>query len=171
MTAARRDLVPRVRRRLRLLGSWIATPADLWLATRMVGWKLVLPVLKYVLPLSALARLMWSKGRREPSVRRERQIAGLAQGLYGPRSLRALDNCLERSLVGYRFLSQSGSEPRLVVGIDKAGEPVKGHAWLTIRGEPVGELPADLEPFIPVVAFGRGGVAEPLDAQPLGFET
>ena len=167
----RRDLGPRLRRRLALLRGCISTRADAWLATRMVGWKLVLPVLKFVLPLSTLARLMWTESRHRPSADREAQIATLATGLYGPRSVRALSNCLERSLVAYRFLSEAGSDPLLVVGVGSADGDVKGHAWVTLRGEPVDEPPGSLDDFTPVVVFGPRGEATRQIAQPAGSET
>ena len=142
-------------RRARVLRASICSPADAWLAVRMVGWRLVLPVLKRTLPLPRLARLMWapaSSRARDPG--REEQIATLARGLSGRRRDGSrFDNCLERSLVAYRFLSRAGAEPELVVGVTR-DEPVRGHAWVRLDGEPVGD---SVDEFEEMTAFGRDG--------------
>jgi hypothetical protein len=141
-------------RRARVLTGSIRSPEDVWLAIRMVGWRMVLPVLKWTLPLPRLARLMWtpSSGKqREPA--REERIATLARGLSGPRRGGRFDNCLERSLVAYRYLSRAGAEPELVVGVTR-DRPVRGHAWVRLDGEPVGD---SVDEFEEMTAFGRDG--------------
>ena len=147
------------RRRARVLVGSIRSAADVWLAIRMVGWRLVLPVLKWTLPLPRLARLMWapSSGKeREPA--REDRIATLARGLSGRRRRGGrFDNCLERSLVAYRYLSRAGAEPELVVGVSR-DEPVRGHAWVRLDGEPLGD---SVDEFEEMTAFGRDGVRTP----------
>jgi hypothetical protein len=153
----------RVRRRARTLAACIETPSDVWLTARMLAWRIVLPALKYMIPLPRLAGLMWSEARRPPRrAGREQQIATLARGLYGPWELRALDNCLERSLIVYRFLSEAGAAPRLLVGVGK-DDFVRGHAWVTLDGEPVNESRDSLDEFVPILAFGQGGAAQRLD--------
>jgi hypothetical protein len=82
-------------------------------------------------------------------------------------------NCLERSLVLYRYLSAVGADPQLVVGIRGGEEAVRGHAWVTVRGAPLEEPPLTLEGLTRVVSFrGDGsqprsqGVSEVMSAAP-----
>ena len=124
----------------------------------MAGWRLALPLLKRALPLPRLARLMWAASAarvRDPA--REHQITMLAEGVGGPRRNPRLDNCLERSLVAYRYLSRAGAEPELVVGVSR-DQPVRGHAWVRIDGEPVRD---SVEEFEEVAAFGAAGAVIP----------
>ena len=43
--------------------------------------------------------------------------------------------CYERSLLAYRFLSQAGADPRLVVAVKGNGGAMIAHAWVTVDGE------------------------------------
>jgi hypothetical protein len=149
-------------RRIRVLRDSISSPADGWLAMRMLGWRLAVPLLKWRLPLPRLARLMWSpRGRRERDRAREQRIVTLSEALSGRRGGQ-LDNCLERSLVSYRFLSQAGAEPELAFGVARdRDDPVRGHAWVRLDGEPVHDSPELLERFQELGAFGSGGVLSP----------
>ena len=147
-------------RRARVLKDSIRSPGDFWLAIRMVGWRIVLPVLKRALPLPRLARLMWappSGKQREPG--REEQIATLARGLSGRRERARFDNCLERSLVAYRYLSRAGAEPELVVGVARNEDDggVRGHAWIRLDGRPFHEPARSLDGFDELTAFGHDG--------------
>jgi transglutaminase superfamily protein len=129
----------------------------------MAGWRLAVPVLKWRLPLPRLARLMWTPSRREQRDRpREERIVTLSEALCGPHGDSVLDNCLERSLVSYRFLSQAGAEPELAFGVARdRDDPVPGHAWVRLDGEPVHDTPFALERFEELGAFGAGGVLSP----------
>ena len=148
----------RVWGRARVIGGCIRSPADAWLAVRMAGWRLMVPLLKWRLPLPRLARLMWAGRARERDRARETRIVTLSEALCGPHGGRRLDNCLERSLVSYRFLSQAGAEPELAFGVarDKA-DPVRGHAWVRLDGQPVHDSPTALERFEEIGAFGPAG--------------
>jgi hypothetical protein len=64
----------------------------------------------------------------------------------------------------YRFLSEAGAAPRLLVGVGGA-DSVLGHAWVILDGEPVHETRASLEEWAPVLAFGAGGAAQRLEPQ------
>jgi hypothetical protein len=145
--------------------SAIEGPGDAWLLLRMVGWRIVLPLRTKVLPLPRLARMMWvGEPSRRASPQRDARITTLAHGLYGPWNTQTFNNCLDRSLLTYRFLSAAGAEPRLVVGFANDGGPVRGHAWITLAGQSLHE-PDDVdEEFTPVVAFGRDGTPIPQDA-------
>ena len=153
----------RIAGRARVIRGCIRSPADVWLAARMAGWRLAVPLLKWRLPLPRLARLMWTSSRRAERDRaREQRIVTLAEALCGPHGGRVLDNCLERSLVSYRFLSQAGAEPVLAFGVAKdRDDPVRGHAWVRLDGDPVHDTAFALERFEELGAFGQGGVLSP----------
>ena len=106
----------------------------------MAGWRLVLPVLKRRLPLPRLAAMMW-RGEAHPSLEpgREERIAELATVVFRSEHVERFGNCLDRSLVLYRYLSAAGSEPELLIGVRKRDDGVEGHAWVTVRGDPVQE--------------------------------
>jgi hypothetical protein len=110
------DLMPS-RRRLRTVTALITSPADMWLGVRMFAWSLLLPVLKYVVPLPLLARLMWSRARVEPQPGQEEKVAAFARRISRVRPLPHRDNCLEKCLLIYRFLSRFNADPRLVTGV------------------------------------------------------
>ena len=146
-----------VTRRTRALRGSIRSAADAWLALRMVAWRLAVPLLKRLLPLPRLARLLWTPPRRtERDQAREERVMALADALSGPRGSRRFDNCLDRSLIGYRFLSQAGADPELVIGVARPGE-VRGHVWLRLDGVPLRETDDSLEGFEEVAAFGPAG--------------
>jgi hypothetical protein len=143
--------------RIRRLRSLIERPADIWLICRMTAWAVVLPLLKHVVRLEGLARLMWSEG--EPKGRpATAKIVRLSRLLTRP-TARMRGGCYERSLLAYRFLSQHGADPRLVVAVRRDAGTVAGHAWVTIGGIPVDPSEA-LEGFVPVAVYGAGGRAE-----------
>jgi len=152
----------RFRHRLCVLYNWLATPADIWLLIRIVAWSVCLPLLKYLLPLPALVRLMSVRrrgGDRLPE--REQRIIQLAFWLYRSRTPKGRGRCLERSLLLVRFLSLCDASPQLVVGVSKRGGGLRGHAWVNVDGQPVGESLAAVSDFVPVLLASNGGPVEP----------
>ena len=140
--------------------SRLSSPADVWLAVRVMGWALVLPIVKQVVPVKSLARVMHldadtvtrSQVREEHIVTFARWAARLTRWKSG-------GNCLERGLIAYRYLGQAGAHPVLVVGLDRIGASgLIGHAWVLVDGQPVGESVSSLERYTPVFAFGADGV-------------
>jgi Transglutaminase-like superfamily len=125
-----------------------------WLLIRMGAWSLVLPVLKRVLPLPTLVRLMSRAGSEERSDENKRQIVRSARRVY---RLRRPGSCLERSLLAYRYLSNTNAEPRLVIGARRGDGEVLAHAWVLVDGSPLYESSATLEPFSSVVEFAPDG--------------
>jgi Transglutaminase-like superfamily len=122
----------------------------------MAAWSLTLPVLKRVMPLRSLVRLMWTEGRVERSPNHEQAIAELSSKLTRLRpGLRG--NCLERSLLAYRYLARSNADPRLVIAVKAAEEHVVGHAWVRVDDRPLHESLAQVREFVPVAEFGAGG--------------
>jgi hypothetical protein len=165
MTFVRR-IVEASRHRVSRFRTHISSPADVWLLARMLIWALVLPLLKHVLPLRHLARLAYREARgggRLPE--RERQVVAFARWLSRPFSSPQAD-CLQRSLLIYLFLSEINASPHLIVGVRKGSEAVFVHAWVIAAGVPVGESEASLREFVPVVAFGAGGLPVPLSSFP-----
>jgi Transglutaminase-like superfamily len=128
--------------------------ATAWLLIRMGAWSLVLPVLKRVLPLPTLVRLMSRTGAEERSEERERQIVRSARRVY---RLRRPGSCLERSLLAYRYLSNTNADPRLVIGARRGDHEMLAHAWVLVDGSPLYESIASLEPFSAVVEFAPDG--------------
>jgi hypothetical protein len=82
------------------------------------------------------------------------RIVELARLTCRPRLLSSRDNCLDRSLLAYRYLLASGARPALAVGVSRADATILGHAWILIDGQPLGESHASLEPFTEIVRFG-----------------
>lgn len=123
----------------------------------MAGWSLAVPILKHAMPLPALARLAWSRPRGERRPAREREIAQLAWWSSRVQRRRFPDNCLERSLVTYRFLARAGARPRLVAGVGRAKGDIVGHVWVTVEDEPVHDAAESLRAYGILVEFGDGG--------------
>lgn len=133
----------------------VAGPGELLLAARMLFWAALLPVLKRILPLPRLVALMAPRHRRAPDERRAAAVVTLSRWLYETGALR--DNCLERSLITYRYLPDGNEDSRLVLGVRKGDDGPPGHAWLTLRGEAVHDTDETLARLVPVVAFDLDG--------------
>jgi hypothetical protein len=67
-------------------------------------------------------------------------------------------NCLERSLVLYRYLGWANADPDLVVGMARPDEYL-GHVWVTVDGQALLETPETLRGYTEVVRF-RAGLAQ-----------
>jgi hypothetical protein len=136
----------------------VSTPSDAWLLTRIFGWSLVLPIAKRTLPFLRLVRLMRPRthaAQRDPE--REATIVSLAAWVFKTRPPGARDNCLERGLVAYRYLSRVGAGAELVIGVAKGTEGVEGHAWVTVDGRPVHDSSATLANFEPILVVKGDG--------------
>jgi hypothetical protein len=125
----------------------------------MVWWSMVLRVLKRVLPLPVLVRLVRGEpvGFRKPEAAEER-ITTFARWACSATRLSRQGNCLERSLITYRYLSVLNAGPSLVVGAHRNREEgVRGHAWVQLGDRIVGESPSAVEPFTQVMSFDALG--------------
>ena len=152
MTAEpRRDWARRCARLREVLGS----PADLFLLARLLAWAAALPILKRTRSVSRLVALMTPSESQRSNARIERSAITLSRWIY--RAPFVPDNCLERSLLAYRYLVRDRREHRLYLGIraDEGGYP--GHAWLTVDGVPVHEPDEALEAYVPLVVFDGYG--------------
>jgi hypothetical protein len=141
------------------LRSSVSTPSDAWLLARIFGWSLVLPIAKRTVPLPRLVRLMGSRSERtaQRDLEREAAIASLAAWVFKTRPPSARDNCLERGLVAYRYLSRAGASPELVVGVAKEMQGVHGHVWVTVDGRAVHDSPSTLADFEPIFVVKSDG--------------
>ena len=151
--AARRSAPARVLAR-------ITSPADIFLLVRMLAWACVLPSLKHLVPIKTLAPLVRRQPRQSTRNRvREDQIVTFARWVCRATRWSRDGNCLERGLIAYRFLSAANAAPTLVVGVARgeAGGGVRGHAWVVVDGQPMGERMSGLAAFAFVLAFGPGG--------------
>lgn len=145
-------ILSRVRSATFRLINLLATNPGLFL--RALIWRAALPVLKYALPFSALARLMWSEPRGEQDRQPGSPDAVLKAWRSGGRLL-VSPNCLERSLLLYRLLSREGANPTIVFGVDRGPETVAGHAWVEIDGAVVQD--AGTADYTRVATFGING--------------
>ena len=136
------------------LRAHVGGPPDAALVLRMLAWRLALPLLKRAIPLSALARLM-SPRRSAPGS--QEKVIELATWLYGPRAVSDGRNCLERSLLLYRYLARIEPRTRLLVGFRPGERGVEGHAWVAVGERRIGAIPDERGEFTPTVEFGPGG--------------
>jgi len=64
-----------------------------------------------------------------------------ACGFWMMRLLRNPRPCLRRGLVMYHWCRKNGLDSKLVVGVGKDGDVLKGHAWLYVNGHVYREDP------------------------------
>jgi Transglutaminase-like superfamily len=116
----------------------------------------MLPLLKRLMPLPRLVALMAAKGDPAASGRALRRVVSVVDAVL---RLRGGDlNCLERSLLLYRFLGGQERAPELRIGFVRDGPAsVVGHAWVTIDGEPVAEAEHPSQRYDELLAFAADG--------------
>jgi hypothetical protein len=114
---------------------------------------LALPLAKRVLPFERLARIMWHDRSGQRVREQEPYLIRLACRL----TRFSGSNCLERSLILYRYLGRGGAEPTLVLGFGRGdGKRRLGHAWVVVDGAPLIDSQTELDSYEPIVAFGSG---------------
>jgi len=134
--------------------------ADWRLLVRAVVWRLAVPVLKYLLPLPVLVRFMDATrcgGAPKAAERSGPRIERVRRLLMEGGRLVISGNCLDRSLVIYRFLSEVGASPLLVMGVNHGTSGVSGHAWIEVNGHALADATTDS--FVPILVFAAGGQA------------
>ncbi len=67
-----------------------------------------------------------------------------ACGYWMARFLRNPRPCLRRSLVLYSWCTKHSVKSKVVIGVDKENDILKGHAWLYVQGEVFRENAAEL---------------------------
>lgn len=151
-----------IARRAARLRNVVRKPADVLLFARMLGWAAALPVLKRRMPLPKLVEAAVPEERADASRRPETVIA-FSRWVYRLPGFR--DNCLEKSLLTYRYLPADGGRYRLVLGVRRSeAEGPPGHAWLTIDGMPVHDSAESLAGLVPILAFDSAGRREEVDS-------
>jgi hypothetical protein len=149
--------------RLKRLRAEVGTPGDVLLGAAIITWALVLRPLKYIVPLPVLIRAL----RRKPqatsrNLRKERQVVAFARWASRVTAFPSRGNCLERSLIAYRYLTALGANPTLVVGFGIGpNRDVRGHAWVVVDGQPVDDSDDALAGFEETMAFGPDGAPQP----------
>jgi Transglutaminase-like superfamily len=143
------------RGRIRTLRKHVRSPSDALLVLRLLGWRLALAVLKRTIPIATLVRLMATPGGH--SSRDTRRIVELVDWIYGPRRNRELGNCLDRSLVLYRFLSRSEPGTRLALGMRHGSSELEGHAWVIAGNRAFGATPPSGDDFVTLATFAADG--------------
>ena len=148
----------RAARHVAALPGLVSAPADAALLARMLAWSMALPLLKRTTPLPRLVRLVQLDPRRSArDPEREAKVAALAEWLFKARPRSARDNCLERSLVTYRFLGRLNAAPELVVGVGVREDATLGHVWVTVDGRPVHDDRESLDLYETVAVFASDG--------------
>lgn len=128
------------------------------LVVRMLVWRLIVSTLKHIVPIRRLVAIAGSRSPRRAALPTRERIIELARLACRPRLNGPRDNCLDRSLIAYRYLRAAGDSPSLVVGFGRAGDALRGHAWLVINGEEVGEPHTTHEDFGELVRFAADGL-------------
>jgi hypothetical protein len=148
------------RRRARIARQVLARPGERGLMLRMLVWRLLVSTLKHVVPIRRLVTIAGgatparaAAGGFPPQAR----IIELARLACRPRLIRSRDNCLDRSLIAYRYLRAVGATPSLVIGFGRDAGGVRGHAWLTIDGQEVGEPHTTHADFKELLRFAADG--------------
>ena len=129
---------------VRLRQCWQSDPR---LLVRALGWRLALPVLRRVLPLRTLVGLMQRTNINSSAARADAVRFLAARG----GRIAVSRNCLERSLVLYRFFTEAGVGPTLVLGATEGPSGVDGHAWVEVDGEPVAD--STTAAYAPLLGF------------------
>ncbi len=144
--------------RWRRIVAELMRPGDPWLAARIFAWAAFVRVAKYAMPLRTLVTIVSPSPRQGlRDSRREQQIARFAD--WASRIVRPMTqgNCLERSLVAYRYLVGAHADPRLVIGFRRDDRGVLGHAWVLVDGKPLSDSPATIAEYQVAVSFEAGG--------------
>lgn len=137
---------------------------DRRLVLRMMAWRIALPLLRRAVPVRTLVG--WMSPKRSIAAgdtARQQRVDAIRYFIgYGGRVL-VSTNCLERSLMLYRFLAEAGAAPRLVLGVTREDARVEGHAWVELDGEPLGDTTTGR--FVPVMLFEAGTTVRSLREQ------
>ena len=146
------------RKRVARVRNVVRGPAEVVLFARMLGWAAALPVLKRRMPLPKLVETAVPE-ERAGAGRRPETVIALSRWVYRIPGFR--DNCLEKSLLTYRYLPAEAGRYLLVLGVRTSeGDGPPGHAWLTIDGVPVHDTDESLADLVPILAFDSTGRRE-----------
>ena len=115
------------------------------LAARMLPWALSLPLLKRRVSFARLVRLVAADRDREQDPAEMNRIRRAAHRVVRRRERDV--NCLELSLVTFRFLGLAGAKPVIAIGTRRDGSKILGHAWVLLDGAMVHDPSESMELF------------------------
>jgi hypothetical protein len=144
-----------LRGRLSTLHKFVRSPSDALLVVRLLAWRVALAVLKRTVPIETLVRWMAAPGRSPAGD--SRRIVELVDWAYAPRRSHDLGNCLDRSLVLFRFLSRNEPGTRLVLGMRRGSSELEGHAWVIAGDRAFGETSGSADGFVTLATFAADG--------------
>ena len=140
--------------------AWPKTPKEFWLAGQVFGLVLVLKILVRWVQLHKLLDLLTtSRVPSSPDPATFQKLVWYVSGVLRRFPTNPKGNCLSRSLTMYFFGIRYGFPLQFHCGIRQVEGVLKGHAWLSLRGEPI------LEPNNP---FDTYAVMFSFPAHPLG---
>lgn len=133
-------------------------PGDAIVAGRVLALLLPAVTLRNRVALPRLIRLFESSPRhatprRDRLDRARRLTDGILHRFFGG------GFCMKRALVLYHFMTRANVPGRIVFGVARNGESLKGHAWLEVEGRPYCES-EDVSGFRIVYAHPGSGVDE-----------
>ncbi len=132
-------------------------PADLYLLAGILSQLVYYSLLIHCQPMPRILKNIKKAGKREE------------RGLPGPDDLVLLDKiwrgcgffllkfirterpCLRRSLILYRYCCRHGIDARVIIGVRKQGQVLKGHSWILINGSPYREPENELLQYTPIM--------------------
>jgi len=119
-----------------------------------LGAAITAPLALRLLPLPQALLLLdrWPRIRgvnANPAALADRVHRWLALGFGCWRS-----TCLTRSAVLYAILRQHGYRPSLHLGVLAASEDLEAHAWVSVSGIPIADVPANIDRYRPLWVHG-----------------
>ena len=133
-------------------------------AARFLPSYIGLAIAKRFVPMETLCSRQWRSTRVRSQDRERRVVADIVR--LSQRLGFADRDCLQRSLLIYREVSRSGSDPTLVVGVCREEGRVLGHAWVMVNNAPVADDSDHVARFEPLFSFGRNGALLRATARP-----
>ncbi len=125
------------------------------IAWSVLGWTMAAPFVMRRGPVRAFET--WRRER--PPVARfgSEDLIAIADAILLCRVAGRLlfrTRCLKRTLVLWRLLRAHGHDPHALIGLDREGRGLAGHAWLELNGQrlkdPVFTPPRDFVPFLSI---------------------
>ena len=92
-------------------------------------------LLKFIKIQTLLSWLTPRKNSSKKGVVSPERIAQYVDSILALQILGLRPNCLNRSLILYRFLHKIGVMVKINFGIRKTDNDIEGHGWLTLNGE------------------------------------
>lgn len=123
---------------------------------RVLLWTLTAPLAIFSGPASAFQKWRRTRSPDITGVAADELIAIADEILLRRFAGRLIfrTRCLKRTLVIWRLLRAYGHDPHAVIGLDREGKRLAGHAWIEIEGrrlaDPIFSPPRDFVPFLSI---------------------